>query len=152
MPLHPPLPTPDHFVRHIDNPFLPMAPDTRWVYGGHGSATGERNVVKVLDRTRRVAGIRATVVHDVVRLRSTIIEDTYDWFGQDDRGNVWYLGEATREHLDDGTVSTAGSWESGSDGAEAGIAMWATPTSDGPIARSTTPAARRTSASSCAPA
>ena len=126
-PLHPSLPSPADFVRHVDNRFLPLEPGTRWVYRGFGSEAGEHDVVTVLARTRRVAGIRATVVHDVVRVKGRIVEDTHDWFGQDDRGNVWYLGEATRAYLDDGSVSTEGSWEAGIDGAEAGIAMWASP-------------------------
>ena len=114
-------------MRHVDNPYFPLEPGTRWVYRGYGSEAGEKIVVRVLDRTRQIEGITATVVRDVVTEHGTLIEDTFDWYAQDDRGNVWYLGEATRAFDDDGTVSTAGSWEAGVDGAEAGIQMWAGP-------------------------
>ena len=126
-PLRPELPPPGDFARRVDNPFFPLKPGTRWVYRGHGSEAGERIVVRVLDRTRLVAGIRATVVRDVVTEQGRVVEDTFDWYAQDRRGNVWYLGEATRAYDEDGTISTEGSWEAGVDGAEAGIQMWADP-------------------------
>ncbi len=56
-----------------------------------------------------------------------MVEDTYDWFAQDRRGNVWYLGEDTKSYEPGGKVNTAGSWEAGRDGAQAGVAMPAHP-------------------------
>src|SRR6185436_2584802 len=55
-----------------------------------------------------------------------LTEETFDWYAQDKEGNVWYLGEDSREY-DDGNVSVEGSWETGVDGAEAGIIMEANP-------------------------
>ena len=46
-----------------------------------------------------------------------------DWYAQDRKGNVWYLGEDTREHRDGKVVSTAGAWEAGRDSACGGIVM-----------------------------
>jgi hypothetical protein len=66
------------------------------------------------------------VVHDVVSEEGEVVEDTYDWYGQDTWGNVWYLGENTKE-FDKGKVSTEGSWEAGVDGAEAGILLPGSP-------------------------
>jgi hypothetical protein len=40
---------------------------------------------------------------------------------------VWYLGEESKEYENGQVVSTAGSWEAGVDGAEAGIVMPAAP-------------------------
>ena len=48
-------------------------------------------------------------------------------YAQDDRGNVWYLGEATAEYEDGEPVTTAGSFEAGIDGAQAGVIMPARP-------------------------
>ena len=45
------------------------------------------------------------------------MEVTNDWYAQDSDGNVWYLGEDTKEYEDGKVVSTAGSWEHGVDGA-----------------------------------
>lgn len=120
-----PLPPPHRFVDNIDNPWLPMLPGTKWIYRA-GSDGEERIVVKVLQRTKQIEGITATVVRDTVSVDGEILEDTFDWFAQDCRGNVWYLGEATKSY-EDGGVSTAGSWEAGVDGAKAGIAMLAQP-------------------------
>jgi hypothetical protein len=113
----------------IDNPYLPMRPGSRWVYrethpGGHA----QRVVVRVTHRTRLIAnGVRARVVRDTVTERGRLVEDTFDWYAQDRRGNVWYLGEDTKEYEDGRVVSTEGSWEAGVDGAKPGIVMLARP-------------------------
>src|SRR5204863_9455499 len=52
-----------------------------------------------------------------------LIEDTLDFFAQDDDDNVWYLGEDTSAFSADGTVSHAGSWRTGVDGAVPGTNM-----------------------------
>ena len=115
--------TPADFAAAIDNPYLPMAVGSRWVYEG----SGERIEVEVLAETRLVMGITATVVHDAVTADGELIEDTYDWFAQDTAGNVWYLGEASVEYQNGQPGSTAGSWEAGVDGALPGIVMPAQP-------------------------
>jgi hypothetical protein len=56
-----------------------------------------------------------------------LTEDTFDWYAQDADGNVWYLGEDSREIENGEVVSTEGSWEAGVNGAQAGIIMWADP-------------------------
>ncbi len=90
-----PLPAPRHFVQTVDNPYSPFVPGTTWVYGGGTPQEQERIVVKVLERTRLIEGIAATVVRDTVKVNGELVEDTFDWYGQDDRGRVWYLGENT---------------------------------------------------------
>jgi hypothetical protein len=73
-------------------------------------------------------GIEARIVHDLVTEDGVPIEDTYDWYAQDADGNVWYLGEDTKEYENGKVVSTAGSWEAGVDDAQPGIAVPAVPT------------------------
>jgi hypothetical protein len=127
--MHPPLkplPPPSHFQRHVTNRYTPLLPGMRWVYRGFGSEGHERDVMTVLDRTKTIAGIRATVVRDVVRERGRLIERTFDWYAQDDRGRVWYLGEHTRA-FEGGHVSTEGSWQTGVHGARAGVVMFKHP-------------------------
>jgi uncharacterized membrane protein YfcA len=87
----------------------------------------ERIEVEVTDEDRTVMGVDVTVVRDKVTLDGRIIEDTRDWYAQDSAGHVWYFGEATEEYDEDGSVSTAGSWEAGVDGASPGIIMYADP-------------------------
>jgi hypothetical protein len=120
---------PAAFTTKIDNPWWPMPVGARWVF--REANPGEpvlRVVVTVTRRTKRIAdGVRARVVHDVVRHGGRTIEDTFDWFAQDRAGNVWYLGEDTKEHTRGGGVRTTGSWEAGVDGAQPGIALPAHP-------------------------
>ena len=73
------------------------------------------------------AGVEARVVHDVVTEAGEFVEVTDDWYAQDAAGNVWYLGEDTTEYENGKPVSTAGSFEAGVDGAEAGVIMPADP-------------------------
>jgi hypothetical protein len=111
----------------IDNPYWPMRPGSRWVYREDDPDGVKRVVVTVLDRTTTVEGVAARVVHDVVTEGGVLVEDTYDWYAQDRVGNVWYLGEDTKEYEDGELVGTHGSWEAGVDGAQAGIVMPAEP-------------------------
>ncbi len=122
-----PLPPPGDFVQRVDNRYSPFLPGTKWVYASRTPKGEERIVVEVLNRTKMIAGIRATVVNDVVRRDGELIEATFDWYAQDRRGNVWYLGENTKEYRHGAVVSTEGSWEAGVDGASAGVMMFAHP-------------------------
>lgn len=119
-PYRPALPT--AWAETVDTRYLPFVPGTRWQYGGAESVT-----VEVLDERRTIKGVSATVVRDRVYEDGALVEDTYDWYAQDADGNVWYLGEDTREFRDGVVVSTAGSWEWGQDGALPGVVMWADP-------------------------
>ena len=119
---------PADFVAVIDNPYWPMAPGSKWVYREtDAEGTEQRVEVTVTDRTKTILGIPATVVHDIVTEGDEVIEDTFDWYAQDTWGNVWYLGEDTKEFENGKVVSTAGSWEAGVDGAEAGVVVPASP-------------------------
>ena len=119
---------PGDFTTEIDNPYWPMRPGARWVYRETGSdGTEQRVVVTVTSETREVMGIEARVVHDVVTENGALVEDTFDWYAQDADGNVWYLGEDTKEFEDGKVVTTAGSWESGVDGALPGVIVPAEP-------------------------
>ncbi|GAA1539249.1 hypothetical protein [Nocardioides humi] len=106
------IPTPDpdpaDFVAAVDNPWLPLAPGSRWEYADSGSATPA--LVLTVVAGPQVAGVATTTL---VRTHpdGTVERDLY---AQDRDGNVWWFG---RE----------GEWRAGEDGAEAGLAMPATP-------------------------
>jgi hypothetical protein len=122
----------------IDNPFFPLVPGTVYSYGGTDvdPDTGE-SVVEHIDtfvtsETKEIEGVTTTVVRDTEYENGVLVEDTVDWYAQDTDGNVWYLGELTYafEYDDEGNyveTSTAGSWEAGVDGAQAGYIMRAEP-------------------------
>jgi hypothetical protein len=119
---------PGSFTAEIDNPYWPMVPGTRWVYREtDGPDAVKQVVVTVTSRTRRILGIDARVIHDVVTEDGRLVEDTYDWVAQDADGNIWYLGEDTTEYEDGRAVSTSGSWQAGVEGAEPGVLVPAAP-------------------------
>jgi len=120
---------PGDFTTKIDHPYLPLRPGTRQVYRETDAEGHEmRVVVRVTRRTKRVAsGIVGRVVRDTVTEDGELVEDTFDWYAQDRKGNVWYLGERTTEYEDGRPVSTAGSFEDGVDSARRGIVMLARP-------------------------
>ena len=117
---------PGQFVTVIDNPFFPLKPGTTHRFRSSSDEGVQDITVTVTQTTRLIAGITATVVHDVVSQDGQVREDTWDWYAQDRDGNVWYLGEDTKEY-EHGTQSTEGSWETGVKGAKPGIVMPAHP-------------------------
>jgi hypothetical protein len=120
---------PKDFSAHINNRKWPMRVGSRWVYRVTDMSDGstEREVIRVTRRTKRIAdGIRARVVHDVVRDHGRPVEVTDDWYAQDSKGNVWYFGEHTIAY-EHGKPTDNGSWEAGVDGAMPGVALPAKP-------------------------
>jgi hypothetical protein len=118
---------PDNFVRKVDNRFFPLVPGTRHVSVGEEDGEPATNVLLVTRDRKNILGVSATVVLDRLFVRGELKEKTFDWFAQDKQGNVWYLGEDSREIEDGKVVSTEGSWEAGVKGARAGIIMPAHP-------------------------
>lgn len=115
---------PADFGNRIDNPYFPLAVGAGWLYRETAPGeTAQKVRVTVTPRTKEILGIDATVVHDAVRAQGELIENTFDWYAQDECGNVWYLGEDTTEYEDGEPVSTAGSWEAGVNGALPGVIM-----------------------------
>ncbi|MHC4697839.1 MAG: hypothetical protein ACYTFA_13995 [Planctomycetota bacterium] len=104
----------------IDNTFFPQLPGTTHTYEAETDEGTERIVVEVLDDTREVMGVTCRVVRDRVFVDDLLIEDTHDWYAQDDDGNVWYVGEEVinYEYDDEGNVvatDNEGAWEAGLD-------------------------------------
>jgi hypothetical protein len=97
---------PSNFVEEVRNPYFPLKPGTTYYYVN-----------------RIVEDNEISIEHNV---EGSVTEDTYDWYAQDKHGNVWYMGEDTKEREDTGW-STEGSWEAGVEGACAGIIMLAHP-------------------------
>lgn len=122
----PDLPPASDFVRDVTNPWFPLVPGTVLVYEGESEGVVTRNVVEVLHKPKRILGIDCTTVRDRAYEGGILVEDTLDWYAQDENGNVWYFGEDSKE-LDaaGNVVSTEGSWEAGVDGAKPGLIMLA---------------------------
>ncbi len=120
---------PAAFTTEITNPWFPLAPGTRWTYR-ETTEDGETAdvVVTATSVTREIAnGVTARVVRDTGTVNGEVVEDTFDWYAQDEDGTVWYLGEDTAE-FEDGEIATReGSFEAGVDKAQAGVIMPASP-------------------------
>jgi hypothetical protein len=119
--------------RHADgtnNPYFPLAPGMTWTYEGFKEGSSLLDVMTVTADSKAIMGVPITVVRDTAWEDGIKAEDTFDWYAQDDAGNVWYFGEDTREFDEQGNVtSTEGSWEAGQGGNLPGILMLAHPRS-----------------------
>jgi hypothetical protein len=118
---------PADFTTNIDNPYFPLAPGSKWVFREGQGADAQRVDITVTNDTKKIEGITARVVRDVVTEAGKLVEDTHDWYAQDSAGNVWYMGEATTEYENGKPKTTEGSWEAGVNGAEPGVIMPAKP-------------------------
>jgi hypothetical protein len=112
----------------VDNPWFPLKPGTTFVYEGIKDGKRSRDVYTVTSDVKTIIGVPCVVVHDTLYLDGKVGEETFDYYSQDDHGNVWYFGEDTKELNAKGNVtSTEGTWHSGVDGAEPGIYITADP-------------------------
>ncbi len=118
---------PAGFVDTIDNPYYPLPVGRTLVYRGVRDGQTQVDRVTVTNETKVIGGVTATVIRDVAKHGSTLLEKTTDWYAQDTLGNVCYLGEDTKAYLANGQVDTSGSWEAGVNGAVSGIIMEANP-------------------------
>ena len=114
---------PANFVPKVENPYLPFKPGTRFHYEGVRGTTPQTDNEVVLRKTKRVLGIRCTIVRDTVSEHGHAVELTFDWYAQDRDGNVWYMGENSLELSHGRFVRASDSWRSGVNGAKPGIIM-----------------------------
>ncbi|HEX6653977.1 MAG TPA: hypothetical protein VF072_14620 [Thermoleophilaceae bacterium] len=120
---------PADFGGPIDNPLLPLKPGTVFTFRGVGDdgKTRELNIVRVTHRKKRIMGIDATVVLDKVWAAGKPEERTFDWYAQDNDGNVWYMGENSFDWEHGHWVRNDGSWTAGVGNGKPGVIMLAHP-------------------------
>jgi len=118
---------PLNFASLVNHPYHPLIPGTAYHHVGETPEGVETNDILVLyDNTKQILGVTVTVVRDLVSLDGVLKEETFDWYAQDLDGNVWYMGEDTKE-FDGDQISTEGSWEAGVGDNLPGIIMMAHP-------------------------
>jgi hypothetical protein len=115
------------FTTPTANPYFPLVVGSKHTFRQDTPEGLEEIVIEVLPDVKVILGVSCVVVRDTVTLDGDLVEDTFDWFAPDSDGNVWYLGEDSKEYEDGVVVSTEGSWEAGVAGASAGIIMLAHP-------------------------
>ena len=114
----------------IDNAYFPLSPGMSWHYEGFKDGGPLTDIQTVTSDTKTIMGVPARVVRDTNWEDGVLAEDTFDWYAQDDAGNVWYFGEDTKEFDENGNVvTTEGSWEAGKNGNLPGLFMLAQPRS-----------------------
>ncbi len=103
----------------ITNPYYGPGVGEVYVYEGGEVGSSPEEEIRVERRltTKTVLGITCMIQRDVVYEDGEIVEDTDDWLAQDDDGNLWYMGELSKNYEDGELDNTDGSWESGVDGA-----------------------------------
>ena len=107
---------------------LPLEPGTTLTYEGTKDGQPARNIFHVTSKTKVIDGVRCRVVFDRLFLSGKLAERTFDYYAQDDDGNVWYFGEDTVKLDDKGHLTdTSGSFRAGVDGAQPGVFMQAEP-------------------------
>jgi hypothetical protein len=120
-----PVINPENFNNEVTNNYFPLNVGQVYNYSGQTPDGLETIVVTVLSETKVVAGVTCTVVRDVVSLDGVVIEDTYDWYAQDNDGNVWYFGEDVSNYENGVLTDKGGSFEAGVADAKPGIIMMA---------------------------
>jgi hypothetical protein len=114
---------PTNFVAKIDNRYFPLVPGTAFHYRGYSGNTAQTDDMVVTAQTKRILGIRCTVVRDTVSEHGAPVKRTFDWYAQDREGNVWYMGENSLEVKNGRFVRASDSWQAGVKGAKPGIIM-----------------------------
>jgi len=118
---------PANFVTTVDNPYWPLKPGTTFHYKGVRNTTPQADDETVTDRTKQILGVPCVVVRDTVSEHGAPVERTFDFYAQDQQGNVWYMGENSLEKKHGKLVTASDSWQSGVKGGEPGIIMPADP-------------------------
>lgn len=121
------------FSTHIDNPLFPLSTLGPKVFEGEevdpdtGDIITTRLDSNVLEKTRKVAGVRVLVLEEKAYQDDELVERALDYFAQHQDGAVYYFGEAVDNYVDGKIDNHDGSWLAGKDGAEPGIIMPAQP-------------------------
>ena len=114
----------------VDNQWFPLSPGTQFVFEGETIEDGEkvphRVIITVTDLVKEIDGVRSAVTWDLDYSSGELVEAELAFFGQDQDGNVWRMGEYPEEY-DKGKFVDNPTWIHGLDNALAGIAMLADP-------------------------
>lgn len=120
----------------INNSYWPLVAGTTQTYKADTKDGCEIDIFEITNSTKTILTVDTRVVHDTAYEAEDCdapmaewakVEETDDWYAQDNAGNIWYFGEDTNDCDEGGCTPGEGSWEAGVDGAEAGIIMLASP-------------------------
>jgi len=116
----------------IDNPYFPLLDNLTRIYEGQGEEDGEefteRFELTVMGPGPVILGVQTTSRRDRAFEDDLLVEETFDYYAQDNDGNVWYFGEDVTNFFyddDDNLVGTdnASAWRAGVNDALPGYIM-----------------------------
>jgi hypothetical protein len=117
----------------IDNPYFPLVPGTQYVLEGRANRGGtpldHRVTFTVTDLTKVIGHTTALAVWDVDEDQGQVVEAELAFFAQDDRGNVWSVGEYPEEFEDGAFAGAPSTWFARRQGAVPGVIVPGDPTS-----------------------
>jgi hypothetical protein len=116
----------------IDNQYFPLLDNLTRAWQGEAEINGQ-TVVERFEHTvigvgPTLLGVQTTTLRDRSFVNGVIKEDTFDYYAQDNSGNVWYFGEDVTNYRYDSNGNFLGtdshsSWISGIDNALPGHVM-----------------------------
>jgi hypothetical protein len=115
-------------VPALDNPYFPYAGERVWVFEGQTDEGATRVEVRHLPTAVTILGVECATVEEREWTADRLMEVSRNWFAQDKKGIVWYLGEDVDNFNTSGNlINHHGSWRAGEQDAKAGIMMDANP-------------------------
>jgi hypothetical protein len=118
---------PSRFSAKVDHPLMPLASVRFKLLEGREGSTELRVRERVLERTRKVAGVPVAIVDVKEYENGELVEHTLDYFSQRRDGSVFYMGEHVDDYKDGKIVGHGGQWLAGKNGAKPGLFMPAKP-------------------------
>ena len=126
-PTAPPPPRTPRYRAWVDHPLFPLKRVRKMLYKGSEDDVRLRIESQVRDKRVRVAGVLATAVDVEEREGGVLVERATDYYAQDRKGNVWYLGERV-DNIENGkVVDHEGQWIAGDKRARRGLFLPAAP-------------------------
>lgn len=116
----------------VDNPYFPLLSTGTRTYVAVDPQTGEpadeRFELTNIGLGPIILGVQTSIQRDRAFEEGRLVEDTFDYFAQDDAGNVWYFGEDVTNYIygDEGNLigtNNESAWRAGVNGALPGFIM-----------------------------
>lgn len=106
------------------NPYFVLQPGYVMEFEGKEGGKAHHLTITVLDKTKKVAGVKCRVVEERETEGDELIEISRNYFAISTRTNaVYYFGEDVDMYKDGEIVNHEGSWLAGVDGAKYGMIM-----------------------------